>query len=108
MGQIIVFITTGSEEEAAHIAQTLVEKQYAACVNIIRNIRSIYRWEGKVEDDSEVLMIVKTTEPLFPALEAQVKEMHSYSTAEIIAFPITLGSEKYLNWMRQSVVIKEK
>ena len=107
MGEIIVYITAGSEDEAAQIARVLVEDKYAACVNIIRNIRSLYRWEGQIQDDKEVLMIVKTTEPLFNALEEKVRQMHSYSTAEIIAFPITKGSDKYLTWVRESVTVKE-
>jgi periplasmic divalent cation tolerance protein len=107
MGEIIVYITSGSEEEAAEIAKALIVERYAACVNIVRNVRSIYHWEGKIEDDSEVLMIVKTTAPLFDALEEKVRKMHSYSTAEIIAFPITQGSEKYLAWVRESVTMKD-
>ncbi len=107
MGEIVVFVTAGSEEEAAAIARALVEDRLAACVNIIGNIRSFYWWEGKIEDDSEVLMIIKTTENLFETLQNKVEQMHSYSTAEIISFPISKGSEKYLKWLRDSVISKE-
>lgn len=107
MGEIIVYITVGSEQEAAEIAKVLVERRYAACVNIVKNVRSIYSWESKVEDDSEVLMIVKTIASLFNTLEEKVKEMHSYSTPEIVAFPITQGSENYLTWLRESVKMED-
>lgn len=95
----VVLITAPNEDEAVKIARTLIETRLAACVNIIRNIRSIYKWEGKIEDDSEVLMIVKTRKSLFNSLLAKVKELHSYSVPEVIALPIVEGSEDYLNWI---------
>ncbi|MDO8281684.1 MAG: divalent-cation tolerance protein CutA [Thermodesulfovibrionia bacterium] len=100
--EIIVFITSSSEEEAARIAASLVEERLAACVNIIRNIRSIYSWQGKVCDDAEVLMIAKTQRSLFNSLKERVKELHSYEVPEIIAMPIVDGSEDYLKWIRES------
>jgi len=101
MQEILVFITASSEEEAAKIAHSLVEKRLAACVNIIRNIRSIYRWKGNVEDDAEVLMIAKTKQALFDPLMNKVKELHSYTVPEIIAIPIAGGSEDYLQWLNE-------
>jgi len=77
-----------------------VEERLAGCVNIVRNIRSIYRWEGKTEDDQEVLMIAKTRQELFASLVKKVKQIHSYSVPEIIAVPIIEGSEDYLAWLR--------
>jgi periplasmic divalent cation tolerance protein len=71
-------------------------------VNIIRNVRSIYTWQGSLEDDTEVLMIVKTQRSLFHALSGKVQELHSYDVPEIIALPIAEGSEDYLNWIKQS------
>lgn len=100
--EIITFVTAPSEDEASGIARALVESRLAACVNIVRNIRSIYRWQGAVEDDSEVLMVVKTERGLFAALSEKVKEMHSYDVPEIIAIPIVDGSESYLEWIRES------
>ncbi len=100
--EIIIFITAPSEDEAARIARTLVESRLAACVNIIKNIRSIYAWQGNIEDDTEVLMIVKTRKSIFDALSIKVRELHSYDVPEIIALPITEGSEEYLNWIKQS------
>ncbi len=102
MSEIVVFITASNEDEAAKIAKALVEARLAACVNIIRSIRSIYSWQGKIEDDTEVLMIAKTQKALFDALSKKVKELHSYSTPEIIALPVVEGSEDYINWLRES------
>ncbi len=101
MNEIIVFITAPNEDEAAKIAKSLVEAKLAACVNIIKNIRSIYIWQGKIEDDTEVLMIAKTQEKLFNALSVKVQELHSYTVPEIIAFPIIKGSEDYLKWLKE-------
>jgi len=98
--EIVVFITASNEDEAAKIAKALVESKLAACVNIVRNIRSIYLWQGKIQDEPEVLMIVKTQKKLFSALSARVKELHSYTVPEIIALPIVEGSEDYLKWLK--------
>lgn len=101
MENIVAFITASNEEEAANIARALVESRLAACVNIVSNLRSIYRWQGKVEDESEVLMIVKTQRSLFDSLSKKVKELHSYTVPEIIAVPIVEGSEEYLKWLKE-------
>lgn len=99
---IVVFITAPNEEAAAEIARALVGQKLAACVNIVRNIRSIYSWQGKVEDDTEVLMIAKTQKKLFTALSEKVKELHSYDVPEVIAVPILKGSDDYLEWIKAS------
>lgn len=101
MEAIVIYITAPNEEEGAKIARTLVEDRLAACVNIIRPIRSIYRWQEKIEDDTEVLLIVKTQKRLFAALGNRVKELHSYTVPEIIALPIIEGSEDYLKWLKE-------
>lgn len=98
---IVVLITAPKEEDAVKIAKALVESRLAACANIVKNVRSIYRWEGKIEDDSEVLMIVKTKKSLFDKLSKKVKELHEYSVPEVIALPLTAGSEDYLNWLQE-------
>jgi len=100
--EVVVFITVPNEEDGAAIAQALVESRLAACVNIVKNVRSIYLWQGKIEDDSEVLMIAKTRLELFNALESRVKELHSYDVPEIIALPIIAGSADYLKWLNDS------
>jgi periplasmic divalent cation tolerance protein len=99
--EIVVLITVSNEDEAVKIAKTLVDARLAGCVNIIKDIRSIYSWQGKIQDDPEVLMIVKTQKTLFDSLMKKVKELHSYTVPEIIALPIVDGSEDYLNWLRK-------
>jgi len=99
---IVVLVTAKDENEAACIATALVEKKLAACCNIIKGARSIYRWEGAVHDAHETLMIIKTSRELFSPLEAEVKRLHSYSTPEIIALPVVAGSDAYLSWVEKS------
>ncbi|MBI4710528.1 MAG: divalent-cation tolerance protein CutA [Nitrospirae bacterium] len=99
MNEIVVFITAPNEDAAVKIARTLVEARLAACVNIVKSIRSIYTWEDKIEDDTEALMIAKTQKDLFDSLAKKVKELHPYTVPEIIALPIVEGSEEYLKWL---------
>jgi periplasmic divalent cation tolerance protein len=99
---VAVYITASNEEEAARIAKTLVEESLAGCVNIIKGIRSVYRWQGKLEDESEALLIAKTKRELFERLAARVKEVHSYTVPEVIALPIIGGSKDYLDWLGDS------
>lgn len=101
MDNIVIFITASNEDEAAKIARALVGERLAGCVNIIKNIRSIYSWQGNVEDEEEVLMIAKTQRSLFENLLRKVKELHSYTVPEIIAIPIIEGSEDYLKWLKE-------
>ncbi len=96
---MVVLITASGEEEAGKIAHALVSGRLAACVNIMKNIRSIYRWQGKVEDEAEALMIAKTRRSLLADLTARVKELHSYTVPEVIALPILEGSGDYLRWL---------
>ena len=102
MDAIVVYITSPNEDEAARIAKAIVDERLAGCVNIVKGIRSIYSWQGKIEDDSEVLMIVKTQKHLFERLKMRVKELHSYTVPEIIALPVVEGSEDYLNWLKEA------
>ncbi|MEW6067571.1 MAG: divalent-cation tolerance protein CutA [Nitrospirota bacterium] len=102
MNGIVVFITASSEDEAVKIARALVEARLAGCVNIIKNIRSIYSWQGKIEDEQEFLMIAKSQKSLFDKLMRKVKELHSYTVPEIIALPIAEGSEDYLRWLKEA------
>jgi len=98
---VVVFITASSEDEGVKIARSIVEERLAGCINIIKGIRSIYIWKGRIEDESEVLLVVKTRRGLFDSLCKRVKELHSYSLPEIIALPIVMGSDDYLNWLRE-------
>lgn len=101
MENIVVLITAQNEDEAARIARCLVESRLAACVNIIKGIRSIYSWQGKIEDNAEALMVVKTQRKLFDDLSKKVKELHSYTVPEIIAILMVEGSVDYLNWLKE-------
>lgn len=101
--KIIVLISCGSRAEARRIARALVEARLAACVNIVEApVESIYRWNGKVERAREFLLIVKSSRKRFAALEAQVRQMHSYDVPEIVAVPIERGSRAYLAWLDES------
>jgi periplasmic divalent cation tolerance protein len=99
----VVLSTAGSQEEARTIARGLVERQLAACVNIIPKIESVYRWQGKVEEAEEFLLIVKTTEAASVQVQDAIREMHSYELPECIVLSITDGSEAYLKWIGSSV-----
>jgi periplasmic divalent cation tolerance protein len=97
---LVVFVTAPDQEVAGVIATTLVEKRIAACVNILPEMRSIYRWEDEIHDDREVLMIIKTREDLFdPDLTTCIKQLHPYQVPEIIAVPIKMGEKTYLDWI---------
>ena len=100
---LIVLVTAPNVEEASRIADALVGGRFAACVNIVSGVESVYRWEGRVARDSEVLMIIKTTDARYDELEQQVKALHSYTTPEVIALRIERGAESYLNWLGESV-----
>ena len=99
---VVVLVTCGSEEEALKIANALVENRLAACVNLVAPIRSVYRWEGKIWDEKEWLLIIKTQKHRFEELEKKVKSLHSYSVPEITSIPITEGSSAYLDWIREN------
>lgn len=101
--ELVIFVTASNKDEAASIAEALVSERLAACVNIVSQIESVYRWEGKITRDSETLMIIKTTDERYQDIERRVKELHSYSVPEVIALRIERGSEGYLNWLRDSV-----
>lgn len=103
MEPIAVFITAKDEDEAATIAKALIEERLAACVNIIKPIRSIYRWEGNIVDETETLLIAKTRRGLFEKLQAKTRSLHSYKVPEIVAVQIAEGSGEYLNWLMQEI-----
>ena len=96
---IVVFVTAANGEEAARLADMLVGAHLAACVQILPEMESVYRWQGKIERNSEVLLLVKTTRGKFDELEREVRALHSYETPEIIAVPVVTGSAPYLEWL---------
>ncbi len=99
----VVLTTCGSLEEARHIAQTLVERRIAACVNIVPGVESTYLWKGEIETANEWLLVIKTTEGAFERLRLALKELHSYEVPECIELAVTDGSEAYLDWIGESV-----
>ena len=103
MDPIAVFMTAGDREEALRIAETLVEKQLAACVQVLPQMDSVFRWQGKVERQNEVLLIAKSVASNFAALEKEVRKLHSYETPEIVAVPLTESSPAYLKWLLENV-----
>lgn len=100
---IVVFITASTKKEAKAIAQALIKRKLAACVNIVAKVDSLFWWQGKVDRAAEALLIVKTKKQLLPGLIRQVKALHSYTCPEIIALPIVWGEKGYLEWIDASV-----
>ena len=103
---IVVFITAANSEEAARLADMLLERRLAACVQILPEMESVYRWQGKIERQKEVLLIAKTTKSRFDELESKVRAIHSYETPEIVALPLAAVSPPYLEWLNSSVSIE--
>jgi len=99
---IVVFMTAANGEEATRLAEMLVGAHLAACVQILPEMESVYRWQGKIERQSEVLLIAKTTKAKFDELEREVRALHSYDTPEIIAVPVITGSAPYLDWLNSA------
>ena len=96
---IVVFMTAANGEEATRLADMVVGAHLGACVQILPEMESVYRWQGKIERSSEVLLLVKTTRGKFDELEREVRALHSYDTPEIIAVPVVAGSAPYLEWL---------
>src|SRR4029077_16308382 len=96
-------MTASSVDEANRLADMLVDKRLAACVQIMREVQSVYRWQGKVVTQREVLLIAKTLSSKFAEMEREVVKLHSYETPEIVAIPLSTGSGPYLEWLSESV-----
>ena len=96
-------LVTASRERAPDLARALVDLQLCACVNVLGEIRSFYRWEGAVEDDPEALLVIKTTASAVPALTEAVRELHDYDLPEVIALEVTDGLSDYLAWVGAEV-----
>jgi periplasmic divalent cation tolerance protein len=96
---VVVLVTAPTPERAAEIARTVVSERLAACGNVVPGLRSIYRWEGKVQEDEEALLLLKTSRARFDALRARVLALHPYDVPEVIAVPVEAGSAAYLEWI---------
>lgn len=101
---ILVLTNLPDRASAQRVAQALIENHAAACVNILAECSSVYRWQGKVETASEVPLLVKTTRPAYPRLEATLRAHHPYELPEIIAVPVTAGFPGYLQWVAQETL----
>ena len=101
--KVVIMVTAASRQECRKIARHLVAAKLAACVNITQAIESLFRWEGKVTDEKEFVLLIKTTRELFPEIKAEISKIHSYHTPEIICLPIIDGSRNYLQWVSDSV-----
>jgi periplasmic divalent cation tolerance protein len=98
----IVLTTSGSHEEASKISRTLVERRLAACVNIVPQIESVYRWQGNIETATEWLLLIKTQAGCFERVRDAIKELHSYDLPECVMLEVDAGSSEYLNWITES------
>lgn len=103
MGAIVVITTVGTEEQANTIAEELVARRHASCVNVLPGVRSLYRWQGKICRDSEYMLVIKTLEREYEALERAIKELHSYELPEILAFAVKRGEAGFLDWISGSL-----
>ena len=98
-----IYMTAGSKDEARRIGKELVVSRLAACVNILDNMNSFYMWQGEIQDDTEVVIIAKTTEDRVPALVEKVKTLHSYDCPCIVAIPVSGGNQAFLDWVAAGV-----
>lgn len=99
MSMTLVYMTCGDEDEARRIGRTLVEERLAACANVIGGMKAIYRWQGSVQEDEEVVLIAKTQQARVDRLSARVKELHSYDVPCVVALPIAGGNPEFLQWL---------
>ena len=102
-GPLVALSTVATAEAAERIARSLVEKGLAACVNVVPGLVSFYRWQGRVERDPEVLLVIKTRSERFEELKAALLAEHPYDLPELVAFPIAAGHQPYLEWLEASV-----
>jgi periplasmic divalent cation tolerance protein len=103
MREILALSTTDTLDLAQKIALALVDAREAACVNIVPGIRSIYRWEGKIWDEGEFLLLIKSSEEKFESIKSRIRLLHTYQVPEVIAIPITAGEASYLQWIHDGV-----
>ncbi|MGH9667030.1 MAG: divalent-cation tolerance protein CutA [Bryobacteraceae bacterium] len=97
--KIAVLTACDSPKTAARLARRLVEERLAACVNLFPGVRSVYRWQGKIEESQELMLLIKSSRQLLPALIAELEKIHPYEVPEIVALPIVDGGKPYLDWL---------
>jgi len=100
---MVVLVTAPSAEKAAEIARALVEEGLVACGNVVPGLRSVYRWEGRLQDEAEALLVLKTERRLLAALKARLPALHPYQIPELLALPVADGLGPYLDWIAASV-----
>lgn len=103
MAALVVITTVGTEEQANLIASELVARRHASCVNMVTGLRSVYRWQGKICRDAEYMLIVKTLDSEYAAVEATIQELHSYELPEILSFKVAKGEPAFLEWISASL-----
>jgi len=108
MKGMVIFITSGSEEEAKRLGRILTEEKLAACVNIIPGVESLYWWKGKIESSKEWMLVVKTQAKMVKEVVKRVKEIHSYEVPEVIALPIVEGNRDYLQWISDALALRKR
>jgi len=107
--QVILALSTCPDEATAQqIAESLVNERLATCVNRLPGVQSTYVWNGQLQNDSEILLVIKSTAARIPELEARLKALHPYELPELVVLPVTGGNEAYLEWVRQGVAVKEE
>jgi periplasmic divalent cation tolerance protein len=104
-GAVLVFTNAPDREVAMRIAEALVEKRLAACVNVLAGCTSVYRWQGDVEHAEEIPLLIKTRLARYPEVEATIRHMHPYELPEVIAVPLTQGLPEYLQWVAEQTAI---
>ena len=104
---LLVLTTCGNAADAGSLASLLVEQRLAACVNAVNGVASTYRWQGRVQQDQETLLVIKTTVARYPAVERAIRAHSKYELPEVVAIPVTAGSDAYLHWLRESVADNE-
>jgi len=103
MSYVVVFMTTSNKEEAVKIVRILLKERLIACANILDPVSSLFWWQGKIDEEKEFLVFMKSRKNLFERLSERVMEIHSYEVPEIIALPIIEGSPPYLDWLKASL-----
>ena len=100
---LVVLTTAPGVEDATRIGRILIDERLAACANVMPGLTSIFRWEGDVQEEAEVLVLLKTTEERLEELRARLVEVHPYDVPEVLALPVVGGEERYMSWVRDEV-----